>query len=256
MEKKRLFDLKDKVAMVTGGSRGIGFSMAKTLADHSANIVVINRRKEEGQKAAEEIRKCGVKCLAIRADVSQKEDVVNMVKKSLEEFQSIDILINCAGINIRKPALEFEEEEWDKIIDINLKGTFLCCQQVGKTMVQRRKGKIITVSSIGSLTAMWDRGPYCASKAGVSQLTKTLALEWSPYNVNVNAIAPGVIVTPLTEKLLEKGTEQYEKHMAKIPMGRFGKREDLIGCVVFLASSASDYINGQTIFIDGGWTIW
>ena len=144
----------------------------------------------------------------------------------------------------------------NQIMDINLKGTFLCCQQVGKIMVQQKKGKIINISSIAALAALWDRGPYCASKGGVSQLTRALALEWSPYGVNVNAIAPGVIVTALTEKLLQKGSEAYEQHMMKIPMGRFGKTDDLQGCVVFLASATSDYISGQTIFIDGGWTIW
>jgi NAD(P)-dependent dehydrogenase (short-subunit alcohol dehydrogenase family) len=256
METKPLFDLQNKVAIVTGASQGIGFSLAETLADYGVNIVMVSRREAEGKKAAEKISERGVECLYFSADVSKKADVMNMVKVTSGHFPTIDILINSAGVNIRKPVLEFEEKEWDQIMDINLKGTFLCCQQVGKIMVQQKKGKIINISSISALTALWDRGVYATSKGGVSQLTKALALEWGPHGVNVNAIAPGVIVTPLTEKLLQKGSEQYEKHMRKIPMGRFGKPGDLQGCAVFLASGASDYITGQTIYIDGGWTIW
>ncbi len=198
----------------------------------------------------------GAECITIPANVSKKDEVVRMVNKSLEYFGRIDILVNCAGINIRKPSLQFEESEWNEIIDINLKGTFLCCQEVGRLMVEQRSGKVINISSIASLTAMELRGPYCASKAGVSQLTKVLAVEWAPYKVNVNAIAPGAMITPLTSELLKEGSEQYEKHIRKIPLRRFGEVDDLKGIVIFLASSASDYITGQTIFVDGGWTIW
>lgn len=256
MDLNELFSLKNKVAIVTGGSQGLGFAMAEALALAGARIVIVNRREAEGKIAAEKIRENDVECIAIPTNVSKKNEVVRMVDKALEHFGRVDILVNCAGINIRKPSLQFEESEWNEIMDINLKGTFLCCQEVGRLMVEQRSGKVINVSSIASLTAMELRAPYCASKAGVSQLTKVLALEWGPYNVNVNAIAPGVMITPLTSEFLKKGSEQYEKHIRKIPLQKFGRIDDLSGIVVLLASSASDYITGQTIFVDGGWTIW
>lgn len=256
MDLNELFSLKSKVAIVTGGSQGLGFAMAEALALAGARIVIVNRREAEGKIAAVKIREYDVECIAIPTNVTKKDEIVRMVNKSLEHFGRIDILVNCAGINIRKPSLQFEESEWNEIIDINLKGTFLCCQEVGRLMVEQRSGKVINISSIASLTAMELRAPYCASKGGVSQLTKVLALEWAPYNVNVNAIAPGVMVTPLTIEFLKEGSEQYEKHIRKIPSRRFGSVDDLKGIVIFLASSASNYIMGQTIFVDGGWTIW
>ncbi len=250
-----LFSLKGKVAIVTGGNQGLGLGIAKALAAAGARIVIANRREAEGKIAEQEIRDGGGECFSVSADVSNKAQVQRMINKSLEYFQDINILVNAAGVNIRKPALEFEEAEWDKIIDINLKGTFLCCQEAGKIMVQHRKGKIINISSTGALVGLELRGPYCASKGGVSQLTKVLALEWAPYNVNVNAIAPGPILTPLTRELLREGTEQYEKHIRKVALGRLGKPDDLGGIAVFLASSSSDFVTGQTIFVDGGYTI-
>ena len=251
-----LFSLHREVAIVTGGSQGLGFGMAKALADAGAIIVIVNRKESEGKIAEKKIKDSGGECIAIPADVSNKTDVERVVKETLDQYCAIDILVNCAGINIRKPALQFEEEEWDKIININLKGTFLFCQEVGRVMVSRKKGKIINVASTGALIALELRGPYCAAKGGISQLTKVLALEWAPFNINVNAIAPGPMLTPLTRQLLKEGTEQYKKHLNKVPLGRFGIPEDLSGIVVLLASSASDYITGQTIFVDGGYTIW
>lgn len=256
MNLSNLFSLENKVAVVTGGSQGLGFGMAKALVEAGAKIVIVNRREVEGKLAEREIRENGGECLAISANVTHKADVEKIVIKTIEYYHSIDILVNCAGIIIRKPVLQFEEEEWDRIIDINLKGTFLCCQEFGRIMVGQKRGKIINIASTGALMALELRGPYCASKAGISQLTKVLALEWAPYNVNVNAIAPGAMVTPLTRELLKEGSEQYEKHLRKIPLGRFGIPDDLDGIVVFLASSASNYITGQTIFVDGGYTIW
>jgi 2-deoxy-D-gluconate 3-dehydrogenase len=256
MQSNGLFCLEGCVAIVTGGSQGLGFQMAKTLAGAGAKTVIVNRTKTEGKTAEKKIRNSEAECLAISADVSNEADVKRVISKALEYYQSVDILVNCAGINIRKPALQFKEKEWDKIIDINLKGTFLCCQAAGRIMVEQKRGKIINISSTGALTALELRGPYCAAKGGVTQLTKVLALEWAPYNVNVNAIAPGAMITPLTSELLKEGSEQREKHLRKIPLGRFGQPADLSGIVLFLASSASDYITGQTIFVDGGYTIW
>lgn len=255
MSLEDLFSLKGKVAIVTGGSRGIGFEMARALSEAGANIIIVNRKETGGNIAVEKLREKGADCLAIAADVSNQEDVVRVARQALECYRKIDILINCAGITLRKPTLEIQENEWDQIIDINLKGTFLCCQEVGKIMIKAKKGKIINVSSVAAFTAIESRIPYGASKAGVSQLTKGFALEWAPFNVNVNAIAPGPIITAFTAKLLSPGTSFYEKYIKKIPQGRFGSPNDLDGIVTFLASSASDYITGQTIFVDGGWTI-
>lgn len=256
MNFNELFSLNNRTAIVTGGSQGIGFQIAEALGGAGAKIVIVNRREAEGKIAAKKMKERAIECFAIAADISKREEVERMVIKSLEYFANIDILVNCAGINIRKPILQFEEKEWDEIIDINLKGTFLCCQEVGKIMIQRKKGKIINISSIGALIGLEFRAPYCASKGGVTQLTKVLALEWAPYNVHVNAIAPGVVITPLNKEFLKEGSEQYEKHMRQIPLGRFAGPDDLSGVVILLASSASDYITGQTIFVDGGWTIW
>jgi len=254
--KSPLFDVKGWNAIITGGNRGIGLTIAKTLASLGVNIVIVDL--DERKDIIEKLEQCGVRALSIPADVSVKRCVDKMVKEVLKELGRIDILVNNAGIAIRKLTLDMTEEDWDRTISINLKGVFLCSQTVVREgMMKRRRGKIINVSSVLSLVGLADgRSAYGASKAGVSQLTKAMALEWASYNINVNAIAPGSVKTAMNKEYFEKNPEVIQRFIDKIPLARIAKPEDLIGAVIFLASPASNYITGQTIFVDGGWTIW
>jgi len=246
------FNLEAKVALVTGGSKGIGFGMAKGLAYYGADVVIVSRHLDEGERAAEGIRQYGHRVIAIEADVTKKRDVQSMVDKVAGEFGRIDILVNNAGMNIRKPVVEYGEEEWDRVINTNLKGIFLVAQAVGKIMLQQRKGKIINISSIFGSVAMPNQIAYASSKGGINQLTKVLALEWAPMNIQVNALAPTYIRTPMTSGLLSD-PERFNQILASTPMGRIGELADIIGPVVFLASDASDYVTGQVLHVDGGW---
>lgn len=251
-----IFDLSERIAVVTGGNQGIGFAIARGLGTAGAIVVIANRRTAEGQRAAETLKKEGLNAVAIPTDVSSISSVAALVAKVISDFGRIDILVNNAGVAMRKPAEELSEEDWDYVMNINLKGLFFCCQLAGKEMIQRKKGKIINVSSISSQVAQPIRSVYCASKAGVSHLTRALALEWAEYNINVNAIGPGVTITPLNEKYFEEHPEELGKFISTIPMGREGYPSDYAGAAVFLASDASNYVTGQTLLVDGGLTIW
>lgn len=252
MEFPRL-DVQDKVALVTGGSKGIGYAMALALAKYGADIVLVSRNPEEGEEAAGNIRKLGRKAVALKADVTDSREVQTAIDRALQEFGRIDILVNNAGMNIRKPVTDYAESEWDQVLNTNLKGVFLVAQAVGKVMIKQKKGKVINISSIlGSIGMPW-QAAYASSKGGINQLTKVLALEWAPYNIQVNAIAPTYIKTPMTAGWLSD-PERYTKILDSTPMGRVGENADLVGPVVFLASEASNYITGQVIHVDGGWT--
>ena len=250
-----MFDLSGRVAIVTGGNQGIGFGIAKGLAGAGATVVIANRRAAEGQKAAESLKKEGLNAVAIPTDVSQKPSIAAMVEKVIQEYNKIDILVNNAGVIIRKPLEEFEESEWDTIHNTNLRGLFLCSQLVGREMIKRKKGKIINISSVVSQIVQPGRGVYAAAKAGVSHLTKAFALEWAKYNINVNAIGPGLTITPINQKYFEEHPEELKKIVDDIPIGREAYPKDYAGAAVFLASDASDYITGQTLLVDGGMTI-
>ena len=247
----KVFNLTNKVAIITGGARGLGRGMALGLAKYGANIVIADLWFSEASETTKEIESLGRKSLAIEVDVTKSDSINEMVKKTLEEFDKIDILVCSAGISVRKPALEITEEDWDRVIDIDLKGTFLCDQAVGREMIKRGGGKIINISSVSGQLGHPNRAPYTASKGGVVLLTKALAVEWAKYNINVNAIGPGFFRTPLTEDYLSN-ERVYKEIVSKIPMGRPGKVEDLIGPVVFLASDASNYVTGHTLFVEGG----
>ena len=254
MNKKRFLDqllLSGKVALITGGSRGIGRYIALGLAEAGADIVIASRKLPDLEAAAQEISQTGRKVLPITANVRYMEEINNLVSKTLAEFGHIDILVNAAGLNIRMPAVEYTEEQWDFILDANLKGTFFCCQAVGKVMIKQNKGKIINIGSLTSGIGLPSITPYAASKGGVLQLTKSLAIEWGKYNINVNCIGPGFHKTDLTQPLFSR-PKWTERLLAMIPMDRPGMPEDLIGTAVFLASDASDYITGQIIYVDGG----
>jgi NAD(P)-dependent dehydrogenase (short-subunit alcohol dehydrogenase family) len=248
-------DLRGKTAIVTGGNQGIGFALSDGLAKYGATVVIVNRRAEEGGKAAQRIRDAGGSAISIPADVSQKDAVVKMVEKVIDQQGQIDVLVNNAGVNIRKPATEISEEDLNAILDINLKGLFFCCQAAAAPMIEQGRGKIINVSSIAYTCAFLDRTPYSATKAGVSQLTRTLALEWAKFGLTVNAIGPGIVQTPLTEAYMKSDPQRTDRVREMIPLGRFSRPEDLVGVTLFLASKASDYLTGQTIIVDGGFTL-
>ena len=251
----RLFDLSGKNALVTGGSSGIGLAMAKALFEAGCKVAILNRNREKGLEAIDEIDPSGLESLAVAADVSNPDQVEAAVGQVEDELGPLDILVNSHGINIRKRALEFEPEEWQKVLDINLTGVFNCCRSVGRRMVARKSGRVVNISSIASLVGLTERAPYCASKGGVSLLTKTLALEWAENGIRVNAIGPGFIRTPLIEALI-KTPDFDQKVKSLVPLGRVGLPDELTGILLVLCSPAGDYITGQTIYIDGGWSIW
>jgi NAD(P)-dependent dehydrogenase (short-subunit alcohol dehydrogenase family) len=247
--------LKGKIAIVTGARRGMGKSHALTLAKAGAKVVVCDISKQDCQKVVEEIEKAGGEGLALKCDVTKKEEVEEMVKKTVERFGKIDILVNNAGICQFIPFLEMSEEDWDRTLDINLKGYFLVAQACAKEMVKQKSGVIINIASV----AMGQQGVgfpnivhYCASKGGVVAMTEALALELAPYNIRVNAISPGMIETPMIDPL-KKDPKMMEAMLARIPMRRVGRPEEVSELVLFLASDKSSYITGADIVIDGGW---
>jgi len=250
------FDLKSKVAIVTGGHGGIGRAIALGLADAGADVIVASRNLEALKPVVKQIEALGRKSIALSVDVTDETQVANMVKDTLKVFPAIDILVNGSGLAIRKPAETFPIEEWQKVMDINALGTFLCCQAVGRVMLQQKRGKIINISSVrGRYGLPANYAAYCASKGAVDSLTRTLACEWAKHNVLVNAVAPTVVETELTKDAL--ADPEYAKTMkARIPMGRWALTEDIVGPAIFFASDASNFITGQILYVDGGVTTW
>ncbi len=245
-------DLKNKVAIVTGAKQGIGKAIALELAKHGANVVVSDIDLKECEKVAEEIKDLGTDALAIKCDVTKQDQIDEMMKKTNDKFDNPDILVNNAGVVRQKPFLEFAEEDWDMILDTNLKGLFLVTKAAAKKMAKNERGKIVSIASIAGEVGFANTSAYCASKAGIINLTRELALELSDKGINVNAIAPGVIETDMTEDMLED--EDTKKDLlANIPMGRVGKPEEIAKAVVFLVSDDSNYITGHTLVVDGGW---
>lgn len=251
----KIFDLSGKIAIVTGGNQGIGFGITRGLAMAGATVVIANRRALEGEKAAESLKTEGLNAVSIPTDVSHESSIATLVSKVINDFGVIDILVNNAGVTVRKPAENISKDDWDYIMNINLKGVFFCCQLVGREMIQRRKGKIINISSDLSQKAMHEKSVYATSKAGVSHLTRCLALEWAKYNINVNAIGPGLTITPINKDLYDKHPEKLQEIIKSIPVGKACDTSDYVGAAIFLASEASNFVIGQTLFVDGGSTI-
>jgi len=250
-----MVNLKGKVAIITGARRGMGKSHALTLARAGAKVVVADISQDECQKVVEEIKKEGGEAWAVKCDVSKKTEIDEMVKKTVEKFGRLDILVNNAGICQFKPFLELTEEEWDRTLDINLKGYFLCAQAAAKEMVKQKSGVIVNIASV----AMGQVGVgfptlahYSASKGGIVAMTETIALELAPLNIRVNAVAPGAIDTPMVSSTNQDPKVQ-EATLARIPMHRMGKPEEVSNLVLFLASDDSSYMTGSTVVIDGGW---
>ena len=248
---KDLFNLDGKVAIVTGASRGLGQGMAIALAQAGANVVGVGQSDMKSTKA--EINKVGREFFEIKADLTTTEKVDEIVRKTVEEFGIVDILVNNAGTIRRQDAIEYTEKDWDDILNLNLKTVFFLSQRVAKEFIKHKTGgKIISIASMLSFQGGIRVPAYTASKSGVAGITKSLANEWAKYNINVNAIAPGYMATDNTKAIREDDKRNLEI-LERIPAGRWGTPEDLAGAVVFLASKASDYVNGYTLAVDGGW---
>jgi NAD(P)-dependent dehydrogenase (short-subunit alcohol dehydrogenase family) len=246
-------DLRGKTAIVTGASRGIGEAIAKGFAEAGADLILVSRNKSALEKVANKIEGLGRKTLSIAADIGKPEEIQKTIDNALEFFARIDILVNNAGISpILKKAEEVTVKEWEEMVRVNLTGTFLFCQAVGRIMIKQGGGKIINMASVGAVVAFPRQIAYCATKGGVLQLTKVLAIEWARYNVQVNAIGPAYLETELTKGMRESKIIS-EDLLRKTPMGRFGKPEEVVGAAIYLASDASSYVTGQTLFVDGGW---
>jgi NAD(P)-dependent dehydrogenase (short-subunit alcohol dehydrogenase family) len=263
---KQLFDLTGRVAIITGGSIGLGRQMADGLAEMGADLVLCARKKERCHRAAEELQQLGVKAIALGCDVKNPESIQEMVEATLTQFGRIDVLINNAGISWGAPVEEMRLEDWNKVIETNLTGTFLCAQAVGKVMIRQGRGensasnnstgKIINIASVAGLGGAPPELPaigYHASKGGVISFTKDLACKWASHNIQVNAIAPGWFPTHMSNRVLEHHEELFLSH---IPLRRFGNQHDLKGAAVFLASAASNYVTGHVLVVDGGQSAW
>jgi NAD(P)-dependent dehydrogenase (short-subunit alcohol dehydrogenase family) len=250
-----LFDLTGQVALVTGASKGLGRAIALGLARAGASLALCARDQgglAETKAAAEAL---GVRAEVFELDVLRAASVRDAVAAAVAAFGHLDVLVNNAGVNVRKPTLELSEAEWDLVLDTNLKGYFLVAREVGAHLVARKKGKVINVSSIFGAVGMNNQLAYACSKGGVVQMTKVMAIEWAKDGVNVNAIAPTYFETPLVAAL-RNDPERFRFINERTPMGRWGQPEELEGTVVWLASRGSDFVTGQTIYVDGGWTIW
>jgi NAD(P)-dependent dehydrogenase (short-subunit alcohol dehydrogenase family) len=254
MNVKKLLDLSGRVAIITGGSVGLGRQMAEGLAEMGANVVLCARKKDRCERAAEELRQLGVKTLALGCDVKDLSHVQAVVDATVSQFGRIDILINNAGTSWGAPVEEMRLEHWNKVIETNLTGTFLFSQAVGKVMVPQCRGKIINVASVAGLRGAppeFQAIGYHASKGGVIAFTKDLACKWGIHNIQVNAIAPGWFPTNMSQVVIERNREAF---LNKIPLRRFGNEHDLKGAAVYLASDASDYVTGHVLVVDGGQT--
>ena len=243
--------LSGRVAVVTGGTSGIGLTLARGLAEAGADVVPVSRRREQVDGAAAQIESLGRRALRLTADVGDRASLETALAATISQLGKIDILVNCAGITKRTPTVDVSEEEWASIIGTNLTGTWRSCQVFARPMLERGYGRIINIGSLASFIGLFEVAAYTASKAGVAGLTRALAVEWGSRGVNVNAIAPGVFRTALNSTLLD-GTERGREFLLRTPLRRFGKLEELVGACVFLASEAASFVNGEVLAVDGG----
>ena len=251
MKYKNSFDFRGKTALITGGASGIGKELSRAFSECGAKVIIADIDIEKAELVAHELIKKSKIARPIKVNISNNKEIKRMVCDIVKEFGQIDILLNNAGVNIRKLAIEYTEDEWDKIIDINLKGAFFVAQEVAKIMMGSGGGKIINTASDDAEIGHSTLSIYSASKAGLVSLTKVLAKEWAKYQINVNAIGPGYLLTELTKPLLSN-KKKYDFILSEIPMGRLGTPEDIAGVALFLASQLSNYITGQTIYVEGG----
>jgi NAD(P)-dependent dehydrogenase (short-subunit alcohol dehydrogenase family) len=244
-------DLNGRVAVVVGGTSGIGRALSLGLAEAGADVVSSGRRVELVAAVASEIEARGRRTLRVPCDVTDRRALENLRAETLAAFGKIDVLVNCAGKTKRTPTLELAEAEWSDILETNLTGTLRACQVFGRPMLERGYGRIVNIGSLSSFVALFEVAAYAASKAAVASLTKSLAIEWGPRGVCVNAIAPGVFRTELTQALLD-GTERGREYLLRTPMKRFGAVEELVGAAVFLSSESASFVNGEVLVVDGG----
>lgn len=255
----RLFSLKDKTAIVTGAGRGLGLAMAKALAEAGANLAIFEVNLEDAQSAAGQIRAAGWPAIELQVDVTSAQQVQDSIQQVIDHFGQVDILVNNAGVTSRAAFEELEESDWLRVLNVNLGGIYHCSRWTARHMIARHiPGSIINIASISGLVG--NRGGlnshYCATKGGVIALTRSLAVEWARYGIRVNAIAPGYMVTPMTDRLKAINPAFYQELIDRVPLGRFGIGADLAGAVVYLASQASAFVTGHTLVVDGGYTAW
>lgn len=247
----KLFDLSGKVAIVTGASRGLGQYLSRALAQAGADLVVTARKASSCDQFKKELEGMGTKVLALSLDVTREDSIIKMVDAVMAHYRRIDILVNNAGCNIRKPAVEMSWDDWNTVLDTNLRGTFFVSKYVAKHMIAQKSGRIINIGSVTCVFGYAGLAPYCASRGGIAQLTKSLADDWGKYGININCLAPGWFKTKQTAVLYEN--KEWVKYIIdRIPLKRVGKPNDLDGAVVFLAAEASKYITGQVLLVDGG----
>jgi len=254
MDYRQLFNLEGKAAVVTGASGGIGKAVALALAAHGAEVLVAGRNPEKTRAAAAEVATLGRRAVPCILEITSRDSAEAMAASALREFGRVDILVNSAGMNIRKEILAIADADWDPVLTTNLKGVLYCCQAVGKHMVEQQSGKIVNIASISCFLGHPARAAYAASKGGLIQLTRVMATEWAPHHVNVNAISPSAVDTPFIDGL-KKDRHRLDRELERIPLGRIAVPEDVAGAAVFLCSRAADFITGQNLFIDGGRTV-
>lgn len=246
-----LFSVSGQVVLVSGGSRGIGLALARGFAERGAQVVITGREQSTLDAAAAEISAGGGACAGMACDVARVEEIEPVIERVVSEYGRIDTLLNVAGVNIRQPAARFSPEQFDFVLDINLRGAFFMAQAVGKRMVELGSGAVVNIDSLNSDAPLKHVAPYAMSKAGVNAMTRSLAMEWGPHGVRVNGLAPGFILTDLTQKLWSNPT-MGEWGRFNTPLGRLGRPEDLVGTAIFLASPAAAFLTGQTLYVDGG----
>jgi 2-deoxy-D-gluconate 3-dehydrogenase len=255
MTSRNLFNLKGKVALVTGGNGGLGLGMALGLAEAGANIAIAARNPDKTSDAIKQIESVGVRAISVPTDVTKETEIESMISQTLDKLGHIDILVNNSGVTMRKEPEDLSGDEWDHVLNVNLRACFLASKTVYPHMRDRGSGKII---NIGSMTSIFGGGgsgaPYSSSKGGIVQLSKSLAVAWAKDNIQSNAILPGWFTTELTAAIPERQKERYQLISSRIPAGRWGEPEELAGVAVFLASPASDYVTGSVIAVDGGYS--
>jgi len=250
------FEILGRTAIVTGASSGLGVTFAETLAESGVDVVIAARRYDKLVEVAKRLERLGRRIIPVQTDVTKEEDVDRMVRTAMENFGRVDILVNNAGAATVSPSIEMSLEEWNRVINVNLTGVFLCARAAAKEMMKRKYGKIINIASIyGAVGDVFPSAPYYATKGAVINLTRAFAIEWAPYKINVNAIAPGFFPSEMTAPIF-KDEKTLGYIVSKTPLGRTGDPMDLKAALLYLASPASDYVTGQTFFVDGGWTAW